>query len=835
MVQLDENSGDRGPGPQGSHRLSVQPNEPRSWFLSEWVRDNPKYLFLFPLFLACIAPLYFENPYRSEKKVIQAWGMVTKGDAREGYVACRERFEEMHPDNEVLMFSYGRGDNPQRLMSALVGDTAPDVVQFESYQVVDWAARDAFLPLDEFIERDRDKPYGVRREEYISSAWGPVTYMGQTYGIPSWVSSYAMAYNKDAFREAGLDPESPPKTIDELLEFSRRLVRFDEKGNIQRGGWIPFYFLDQKRFATYPLCVWQAGGTLMSPDGLSTRVNSEASRKVIELFKEAQAIHGGWTKIQSLYSLLSDEGFDLFLSGRIAIDLEDDWTVYRAATFAPDFDLGVAPFPSFDGQGVMSHAIGLAYVIPANARNPEAAWEFIKWMNSPEAVMLRNKYWHEFTVRRQGPDKPHYVGLHSNTRCNEAARAEYRFRSPRLQAAAETFRDLLPYTRYITATPASVVFRYEMSNALRRILSGQMSMDDALDRAEKAIDEQLEEFRSEPSGTPLSGWTIARIVIAALLVILVGMGFAIVRKSAGSGAKRRDTIAGYLMASPWIIGFFLFIAGPIIASLILSFCSFDVLHPARFIGLGNYRESLTSDRLFWRTLGNTAFMTLGIPIGMAASLAIALLLNMKVRGLGAYRTIYYLPAIVPMVASAALWQWLFSPQSGPITWAFEHSVTPLCGVFGLQMNAPLWLQDDAWIKPSFILMGLWTAGAGMIIWLAGLQGIPGQLYESASIDGAGPWARFRAITIPMLTPYIFFNLITGVIGTFQIFTKALVMTNDYPSDAILFYVYYLFNNAFRYFHMGYASAMAWILFLIVLILTVCQVRGAKHWVYYGGN
>jgi multiple sugar transport system permease protein len=203
----------------------------------------------------------------------------------------------------------------------------------------------------------------------------------------------------------------------------------------------------------------------------------------------------------------------------------------------------------------------------------------------------------------------------------------------------------------------------------------------------------------------------------------------------------------------------------------------------------------------------------------------AVLLTLKIRGVSVWRTFFYLPSIVPMVAASILWVWIFNPQGGLIN--------QVLGLVGLP--EPGWLQDASWSKPSLILMGLWSAGGGMLIWIAGIKGIDRSYYEAASVDGAGALQRFRHITIPMLTPYIFFNLIMGFISTFQIFASAFIMTQGGPEDSTLFFVYHLFNNAFRYGHMGYASAMAWILFTIVMILTVIQLKLSKRWVFYEGE
>ncbi|MBI2201687.1 MAG: sugar ABC transporter permease [Armatimonadetes bacterium] len=290
--------------------------------------------------------------------------------------------------------------------------------------------------------------------------------------------------------------------------------------------------------------------------------------------------------------------------------------------------------------------------------------------------------------------------------------------------------------------------------------------------------------------------------------------------------RGRPPLYGYLFAAPWLTGLTLLTAGPILVSILYSFCRYDVLHPPQFVGLDNYRRLFFEDPLFWKSLANTGFMMLGIPVGMAAGLGIALLLNAKVRGMQVYRTIFYLPAIVPMVASSILWIWVLNPEVGLI-----NAFLKMLG----WADPPNWLQSADWLlgsKTAIVIMGLWSAGSGMIVWLAGLKGIPQHLYEAADIDGAGPLTRFFHVTLPMLSPYIFFNLIMGIIGTMQIFTQAYIMTEGGPDDSTMFYAYYLFNSAFRYFEMGYASALAWILFLVILALTLVQIKLAPRWVHY---
>ena len=298
------------------------------------------------------------------------------------------------------------------------------------------------------------------------------------------------------------------------------------------------------------------------------------------------------------------------------------------------------------------------------------------------------------------------------------------------------------------------------------------------------------------------------------------------RPRSSGGFARREALTFYLLISPWLLGLLLFVLGPMVASLVISFTRWDLLSPARFIGLENYEKMFTRDPLFWQSLKVTVIYTcVYVPMELAGGLALALLLNQRLRGLGALRTIYYLPSVLPGVAFVVLWMWILHPDVGLINTLLSY----------LGIEGPRWLADPKWALPALLMMSLWGLGRSMVIYLAGLQGIPNHLYEAAAIDGANAWHSFWRITLPMLTPTIFFNLVLSVISTFQTFTSAYVATDGGPLDSTLFYVLYLFRQAFQYFNMGYASALAWILFLIILVLTLLIVRSSGHWVYYEGT
>ncbi|HLG50638.1 MAG TPA: sugar ABC transporter permease [Chloroflexota bacterium] len=293
-----------------------------------------------------------------------------------------------------------------------------------------------------------------------------------------------------------------------------------------------------------------------------------------------------------------------------------------------------------------------------------------------------------------------------------------------------------------------------------------------------------------------------------------------------SHLARQEAIAFYLFVAPWIIGFLVFTAGPVVASAYLSLTQYDIANPPVFIGLGNY-VALARDPLFWKSLSvTTSYAILALPLGLVASIALALLLNLRLPGLSIWRTIYYLPSVTSGVAVALLWQWIFQPTFGLLN-------VVLYQVF--HVVGPQWLYDSNWVIPAFVIMSLWSVGGSMLIYLGGLQNIPTQLYEAAEIDGAGAWARLWHITLPMLTPVILFNLILGIIGVFSYFTNAYVMTQGGPNYASYFYLLALYQNAFEFLKMGVASAQAWIFFVIVLVLTIITLKSANYWVYYEGK
>jgi multiple sugar transport system permease protein len=289
--------------------------------------------------------------------------------------------------------------------------------------------------------------------------------------------------------------------------------------------------------------------------------------------------------------------------------------------------------------------------------------------------------------------------------------------------------------------------------------------------------------------------------------------------------RRREAVFGYLFLSPWLVGFLIFLAGPMIASIFLSLTDYKMLRPPIWVGLANYQRMFDDQFVFHSLKVTLTYTAFSVPLGLITAMAVAVLLNQKILASGVFRTIFYLPSVISGVAVALVFAWIFNYRFGILNFFLS-----LVGIEG-----PNWLGNPRYALWAFVLMSLWGIGGNVVIYLAGLQGVPVALHEAATIDGANAWIRFWQITLPLITPVILFTLIMGVIGTFQTFTQAYIMTGGGPANATLFYLLYLYKNAFNWFEMGYASALAWLLFIIILICTIILWTTSARWVYYEGE
>ncbi len=738
--------------------------------------------------------------------------------------------------------SFNRTDDPQRMMTAVAGGDPPDIIWFDRFAVGEWAARGAFTCLQDLLERDLkerpDDPFTLRPEDFHTPCWAEANLDGKLYAIPADTDNRCLYYNKDMLDKyaselvaAGcVDPDDPtrpgpPRTWNELKRCAEIMTEYDDKGRLKQVGFIP-------NFGNSWLYIygWLNGASFMSEDGRTCTLNEPAVVEALAFMTEIYDLMGGAQAVAAFQSTLQTGDLDPFLSGKVAMKIDGDYFVNNIANQKRDLRFGVTLAPAPEGKQRLGWCGGWAWVIPTGAKHPEEAWEFVKYMASAEAFRIRADAMRQAASAGGNIFIPRISGRIDVT---DWAMQRYLYEDPsiddKFKEALRVFVDAMPISKFRPVTPVGQLLWNAQIRAMDAGIYKRYDSKDVYRNAQIALDRNAEVVQREldriyhPKPYPVISW---RPVLVTYLLVMLGavafMYWHFGRKMRARGYFRHEFYAGYAFAGPWFVGFLIFGGGPIIFSLIMSFCEYNVLSPPKFVGFDNYITMFTGDPLFTKSLWNTVYMAIGIPLGMAVGLGIALLLNYEVKGMAVYRTFFYLPAIMPAVAASILWIWIFNPQEGIL-----NNLLDTVGIAG-----PAWLQNEKWSKPALILMGLWGAGGGMIVWLAGLKGIPKHLYEAAEIDGAGRLRRFWSVTVPMISPYILFNLIMGLIGTFQIFTQAFIMTQGGPVDSTLFYAFYLFNNAFRYMKMGYASALAWVLFAIILALTVLQLWLSKKWVHY---
>jgi len=780
-------------------------------------------------------------------------------------------FERRHPQYRVILGTSASRNitgDAQRLLSTIAGGVPPDLVWFDRFAIGEWAARGALADLTPYLAAQRaDDPYRIDLAEYYPFAVEEASYRrpgsseaARIYGIPATTDIRLLYCNAEHLRQAGLVDERgeprPPRTWEEQRAYATALSRWrddDRAKGLTRLGFAPNY-----GNSWLYMFAWQAGGEFLSPDRTRVTMDSPPVARALRYMAEVYDDLGGFAQVDAFQQSFQGGPLDPFIKGQVSMKIDGNWSMIGIAEWQQDLDFIVAPAPipadrAAAGEQPITWAGGFSFVIPATARSKEGAFELVKYLRSREVGELLEQGVRE---RQHSAGRLYLPAADANRVTFEGRVRDWVTGNPRIprriQEGYAVMQQMLPRTLYRPVSPVGQLLWNEHERAYsagvnhtHRAAAETAGEDEyayALRRSQDVVQRQLDEVLAPPP-PHLVDWRPYLFGYAALIAAsFAAIAIAYRRHRKRYGYKPKEVWAALMFASPWMVGFVVFVGGPILFSIVFSFTTYDVLTPARYVGLANYRE-VADDPLFAKSLWNTAYMIARIPLGMAISLAIALLLNHGIRAIGFYRTAFYLPSIMPAVAASLLWIWLFNPAHGALNeglrWLFDtgpsHALEWLVSRFTAEpvvFTPPLWLNDQDWSKPGLILMNLWSAGGGMIIWLAGLQGIPQHLYEAASIDGAGRWQRFRHVTLPMLSPYILFNLVMGLIGTMQIFGEAFIVTQGGPQDSTLFYAYNLFNQAFRFFRMGYASALAWILFVAVLALTLVQLWLSKRWVNY---
>lgn len=739
-----------------------------------------------------------------------------------------ESFERANPDIRIKRINASANYFP-KLQTMLASGDPPDVFYLNAYHLPKYVPQGVVMPVDELLERDAAAgtlPFDP--EDRIPEPWAGFRFDGQRlgsgplYGLPMSFTPMGFYYNENLFRASGVPLPTSDWTWDDFEHAARAVAEATGARTA----------VDLRGAQLLRLMLWNEGADLTDPLFRTVAPADDPSvRAVIERLSS-------WRDAPSVFRLFgaAEESVEtsagMFQAGAAAMQGPvGRWMVpnYREIE---SFEWGWAPLPR--GSAPPRNMLYvLAFCIARDTEHPEAAWRVAKHFASPEGQEINSSL---------GLALPTLESLaHNRPSGNE-------HRLPRNdQVFFEAARGAAPML-FPTESRAAKAMQ---NAAFEMFSSGRASPERALARLQGELDAV---HRSRLAGDfPPMPWRPVAAALGAGAALAALAGAALWwRGRPGRLAGRRE-IAGLLMASPWILGLLAFVAAPMVLSLLLSLSRWSgltTLAEARFVGLANYAEAFTNDARFTASLAATAlYAALAVPAGQAAALGAALLMIRRLPGVHFFRAVWYLPTVLAGVAMAVLWWWVFDTDYGLMNAALAPAAAALDAVCDALFGPPpetwgaRWFAPPAWFGedaqtygvPAFAITSLWTIGGAMLIYIAGLAAIPSHLYEAARLDGAGPLRRFWNVTVPMLSPVILFNLIIAIIASFQIFTQAFVMTRGGPGDATLFYVLYVYFEAFESHNMGYASALAWLLLLVILALTAAVLRLSRRSVHYDGG
>lgn len=730
-----------------------------------------------------------------------------------------KRYEDLHPDIHIENISVA--DYDPKLKTMFAAGTPPDVFYLAAEKLTEMASLGVVVPLDEYVERERKSGTGQWLDDFYPILLDAFRYDGQhvgrgpIYGLPKDFTTVVMYVNVDLFNKAGVKVPYDGWTWQEYEETCRKITALSKtEGRNIYGGVIESWP------GVLRNTLWSYGGEYFSDDFQNTLLDTPESQNALKMIRRLRFDD---RIVFNATSGNKEQGGQEFFSGNIGVHGPIGcWKTPRYRSIPaktgpndPDpahFTWDVVPVPR--GTKQASAIFTVAWSMSTSTKHREQSFDLIKFMCGPDGNAMNAR-----------------LGLALPSLQSVAKTDAFLGGLPR---HSQVFLDAIEYAKLGQFPKQPEAFRIIEKETTSCLQQGVGTTE----QCAQSIQQQWRAQLSSPLKTrdyPRMPW--GRIVLITLLLVLTATALVYwhARREKIGALDRRAERAGWLFISPWLIGFVVLTLGPMIVSALLSLTRWTAMTPfthAEFVGTHNYQHLFRSDPSFYHSLWVTIyFVAVAVPLSQAAALGIALLMNSRIRTIALFRTIYFVPSVVSGVALATLWLWIFNANIGPL----NKLLAPIARVFGT--TPPDWIGTDAtrWGVPAFVLMGLWGVGGGMIIYLAGLKGIPVSLYEAATIDGAGKVRQFWNITLPMLSPLLFYQLVMGIIGSFQVFTQAKVMLPDGgPGNFALFYVFNLYRQAFEFHEMGYASAMAWILFLLLLGLTILIFRASKNLVYYEG-
>jgi multiple sugar transport system permease protein len=771
--------------------------------------------------------------------VVVRYACTSGGDNLKSLRQQVNLFEREHPNIRIKIEPIV--DNYEtKLLQEFAANDAPDVANMNPNRYRLFAERGALLPLNTFADIDGpEADVKGRYQNYIRS----YTYAGKLYSLPRDVACSAyIFYNKRLFREAGIPYPDGSWTWDTKVRPELREKDFiwvmKTLTKLEKGRKTPVQF----GFAPSWPQLWME--TLLMSSNVRMWDDDERPTKLFlndpqvgDVFQFAADCLNTYHWIPSNNDVTLGAGStmqDEFRRGKIAMLESGAWEVKdMRKKMREEWD--IAPFPRFArGKDAYLPGEGNGLSIFKSSRHPQEAWTWIKWFCGPKGLI---------PMAQEGESQPSLRRLNREPGIWLPAKdAVGAARLPENLAITDTVVERV-YHRQIPIWFTGIA--NDLTGSYYGVLSGEKTAKEVLSRLQVDEPSKLKLALRRVDAPPYPFGLGLAVGIGLVVALMAWIYWPEIGKRR-TRSERAENRSAYLFLAPWFLGLAMTI-GPMVYSLLLSFAESDIIQTPKWRGLGNYADAFNpaiDDTLFVSLRQTFLFSIFSIPLGIASAFGLALLLNQKVKGVPLFRALFYLPSLASPVAMSLIWMRLFDKDRGIINLILYGSdghsgflglgpfLSNLIGTPGEPIN---WIGNTKTVIPAFIVMGLWGAGGGTILFLSGLQGISTTYYEAATLDGASNWQKFRNVTVPMMTPYLFFSLITGVIGALQVFGQSFVMTSGGPDRATLFYVVWVFQKAFGELQMGYASALAWILFVIILAFTVVQLKLSKKWVFYEGE
>lgn len=751
------------------------------------------------------------------------WGNAAEAGVVETLV---QQYERQNPQVRIVrIHTPGGGDDlMHKLRTMLAAGTPPDLFYLPPNALSELANLNVVRPIDDFLDAERRAGTAGFLEDFyplLLKAWqyDAATQMvgrGKMYGLPKDFTTAGFYVNVDLFEKAGVKVPYDGWTWNEFEDAAARITALSGTAGFENrkiyGGYLQIWP------ATLRNILWTYGGDFFEtrPDGSCDFrhliMDQPAAQSALEMIVRTRL------KAHTVYNAtgIAKDGGQEFINGNIGcVGPSGRWMVPTYKNIK-SFRWDYVPVPYERKEYQASQIYYVAWAMAQQTRYPEESYRLMKFLCGSEGARIQARLGLAIPPLRSVAESKDFLSP-------EGIPPHH----------AQVFLDAIQYGRLQQDPPEPEWQRIVGDQINSSIQLGETTPMQNVKKIESAWLAELDSPLRRQTW-PAMRWSSVGMIAAGVGLVITAVLWWRLRKEKLNSLDKVQARTGWLFISPWVIGFLTLTLGPMIASLLLSFTSWSAMSPiseARAVGTANFQQLITADPAFYQSLKVTLFfVVLAVPVGQIASLAVALLMNSRLRGIAIFRTVYFLPTVISGVALAVLWLQIFNNDYGILNVALR----PVAHLFGSE--PPDWFGRDAkiWAIPALVLMGLWSVGGGMIIYLAGLKGIPASLYEAATIDGAGTFRQFWNVTLPMLSPLIFYNFIMAIIGCFQVFTQAYVMTGGGPDNATLFYVLNLYRQAFEFHNMGYASAMAWVLFLIVLMLTLVIFRGVRSLVYYEG-